>query len=253
MVDRARPERAAEDQHEPVVLPDAQLLPRRRPGGDPRRDGPARDAVARPVAAGQREGEADAAGARREEAVGEAEVRVGLRQDERDPPGDGRQPDRAGDVAAAAEHGVGPAPAAGSAPAAPTAPAALATARAAATGLLRERPSTRIAVERVAGGGHQLGLRPLAADEGDLRALSPQRVGDRDRRDDVARGPAGGDHDPRPAHRGSGSRTGWRCAEPPCATFSSSPIEQSSTISDVEPEEMNGSGTPVSGASPSTV
>ena len=34
--------------------------------------------------------------------------------------------------------------------------------------------------------------------------------------------------------------------------FSSSPIEHSSTISDVEPLETNGSGTPVSGASPST-
>ena len=34
--------------------------------------------------------------------------------------------------------------------------------------------------------------------------------------------------------------------------FSSSPIEQSSTMSDVEPEEMNGSGTPVSGARPRT-
>jgi hypothetical protein len=34
--------------------------------------------------------------------------------------------------------------------------------------------------------------------------------------------------------------------------FSRSPIEHSSTISDVEPDEMNGSGTPVSGASPRT-
>ena len=37
------------------------------------------------------------------------------------------------------------------------------------------------------------------------------------------------------------------------ATFSSRPIPHSSTISDDEPEEMNGSGTPVSGARPSTV
>ena len=43
-----------------------------------------------------------------------------------------------------------------------------------------------------------------------------------------------------------------RCAEPPLATLSSSPIEHSSTISDVDPDEMNGSGTPVSGASPRT-
>ena len=37
------------------------------------------------------------------------------------------------------------------------------------------------------------------------------------------------------------------------ATLSSSPIAVSSTSSDDEPDEMNGSGTPVSGASPSTV
>lgn len=39
----------------------------------------------------------------------------------------------------------------------------------------------------------------------------------------------------------------------PEATFSSSPIAASSTSSDDDPEEMNGSGTPVSGAMPSTV
>ena len=36
------------------------------------------------------------------------------------------------------------------------------------------------------------------------------------------------------------------------ATFSSSPIVASSVSSELEPDEMNGSGTPVSGAIPST-
>ena len=36
------------------------------------------------------------------------------------------------------------------------------------------------------------------------------------------------------------------------AMFSSRPIVASSTSSELEPEEMNGSGTPVSGARPST-
>ena len=50
-------------------------------------------------------------------------------------------------------------------------------------------------VELVAGGRDELGLGALAADEDDLGALSPQRVGDRDRRHDVAGRPAGRDHD----------------------------------------------------------
>ena len=53
-----------------------------------------------------------------------------------------------------------------------------------------------------------------------------------------------------PSRDGLTARSG---SVPPCATLSSSPIEHSSTISDVEPEEMNGSGTPVSGARPRTV
>ena len=71
-------------------------------------------------------------------------------------------------------------------------------------------PSTLIAVELVAGGRDELGLGPLAADEGDLGALSPQRVGDRDRRHDVARRPAGRDHDPRRLASLAASRRGRR-------------------------------------------
>jgi len=42
------------------------------------------------------------------------------------------------------------------------------------------------------------------------------------------------------------------CACPPPATLSSSPIPASTTSRLDEPLEMNGSGTPVSGARPST-
>ena len=174
-------------------------------------------------------------------------MRVGLREHQRDAARDRREPDRAGHVAAAAEHGVGAAyePAGG---------------RERGAGLDDragglERVGARDALdlqrlERVAGGGHQLGLRALAAGEADVGALSPQRVGDRDRRNHVAGGSARRDHDSRARSRPPS--TARRCAEPPDAMLSSSPMAHSSTISDVEPEEMNGSGTPVSGARPST-
>ena len=77
-VDRARAERAAEDQHAGRLRRDAELGAGGRAVVDRRRDGAAGDEVAVAVAAGDREGEADAAGARREQAVGEAEVGVGL-------------------------------------------------------------------------------------------------------------------------------------------------------------------------------
>ena len=93
-------------------------------------------------------------------------MRVGLGEHERDPLQRRGEPDRAGDVAAAAEHGVGLPARAGSARAAPSARAGLARrARAAFSGLERLMPSTAIAVERVAGGGDELGLGALAADE----------------------------------------------------------------------------------------
>ena len=83
-VDRARAERAAEDQHAGRLRRDAELGAGGGAVVDGRRDGAAGDEVAVAVAAGDREGEADAAGARREQAVGEAEVGVGLGQDDGD-------------------------------------------------------------------------------------------------------------------------------------------------------------------------
>ncbi len=97
--------------------------------------------------------------------------------------------------------------------------------------------------------GHQLGLGARAADERDLRALSPQRVGHRQRRHDVPRGPpaaitifvcvtAPSCLFSRVGHRrGVLPREGTArtCAVPPAATFSSSPIAASITIRLVEP------------------
>ena len=100
-----------------------------------------------------------------------------------------------GGVAAAAEHRVGPV-----------------AAQQARGGAERERRLGRRArrlqrvrardaldaqrIELVAGGRHQLGLGALAAGEADVGALSPQRVGDRDRRNHVAGRSARRDHDP---------------------------------------------------------
>ena len=52
-------------------------------------------------------------------------------------------------------------------------------------------------VQLVARRRHQLLLGALAADEGDLGALGPQRVGHRQRGHDVPGGATGADHDPR--------------------------------------------------------
>ena len=104
--------------------------------------GPAGQQVAVAVAPVDREREADAARARGEQAVGQPEVRVGLGEHERRPAQDGGQPDRAGGVAAAAEHRVGAVAAQQARGGAERASAALPTARAAFSGLVREMPST---------------------------------------------------------------------------------------------------------------
>ena len=145
VVDRAGAERAAEDEH-------AALVGRRcRARRAPRSRSATRGGTGRPVtqialavAAGDREREADARGAGGEQAVAQAHVRVGLREDERDPPRDRGRADRAGDVAAAAEHRVRAPVAQDRAGRRCSASAALPTARAAFSGLLREIPSTRI-------------------------------------------------------------------------------------------------------------
>ena len=66
---------------------------------------------------------------------------------------------------------------------------------------MRRDPLDADRVERVAGRRDELRLGALAADERDLGALSPQRVGHRDGRHHVPGRPARRDHDPRSAHR----------------------------------------------------
>ena len=209
VVDAARAERAAEDEHAALLRADPELLPRTGAVGDARRDRAAGDAVAVAGAAREREGEADARGAGREQAIAQPEVRVGLGEDERDPQRQRRGADRAGDVAAAPQHRVRAA-----------APEDRAGVLQRQRGL-RDRAGRlqRVAaadpldpdrVERVARGGNELGLGALAADEADLRALSPQRVGHRDGRHHVSGRPAGRDHDPWCAHPSSPSAAAAR-------------------------------------------
>ena len=78
----------------------------------------------------------------------------------------------------------------------PRAPASTGPRRA-RSGLRAAQPRDADRPQLVAGGRHELRLGALAADERDLAALSPQRVGDRQRRHDVPRRPARRDHDPR--------------------------------------------------------
>jgi hypothetical protein len=128
--------------------------------------------VAVAVAALDRERQADPAGATGEQAVREAEVRVGLGEHERRAAHDRGEADGAGDVAAAAEDDIG------------AMAAQQPSGRAERTDGFRRRPGglERIAprdpldvqrVELVAGGRHELLLGALAAGEADVRAFSP--------------------------------------------------------------------------------
>ena len=225
--------------------------------GVARRHRAAGDEVALAVAAGDREREADAPRARREQPVAEAQVRVGLGQHERDAPQHRGEPDRPGDVAAAAEHRVGAAVGAGCAPAARSASAALPAARSGlqrvacarcprrGSGRARSRPRGR--------------ARPPPAARRRTRPPRPQPAARRPPRWPARRA--------RPSRRPR-SRSAVRSRLP----FSRRPahgaqvrraaagdVEQqahrrsAARSASVEPDEMNGSGTPVSGASPSTV
>ena len=199
LVDRPRAERAAEHEHGGLALLEAEPGPRAGAVGDGRRDRAAGHQVALSAAALDREGQADAARAGGEQAVGQAEVGVGLGEHERGPAQDGREAHRPGGVAAAAHDRVGAVaaqePAGGEQGGARLGDSADGLERVAA-----RDPFDVQRVELVAGGGHQLGLGALPAGEADLGALSPQRVGDRDRRYDVPRRPAGRDQDANPAH-----------------------------------------------------
>ena len=106
LVQRPRPQRSAEHQHQALPWLDPELRACRLAVGEGRRGRPARDAVAAPGAPFDREGEADRSGERRERAVGQTKVAVGLGEDDRDAPRQRRQCDRTRDVAAAAHHDI---------------------------------------------------------------------------------------------------------------------------------------------------
>ena len=109
LVDRARALAAAEHQQARILGATPEAPPGRAAiGAEHRvRDRPAGDQVALALAALDREGEADPARPARQQPVGEAEVAVGLGQDQREPEPERGQAHRAGDVAAAAHHRVG--------------------------------------------------------------------------------------------------------------------------------------------------
>jgi hypothetical protein len=172
LVDRAGAERAAEHERRQLPRLEAELGAGGGAVGDRRRHRAAGEQVAVAVAALDREREADPARAGRQQAVGQTEVRVGLGEDERGAAQHRREADRAGDVAAAAEHGVG----------------AVASQYACGSAERGDRLGDRScgldrvaardaldveAVDLVAGGGDELGLGALAAGEADVRALSP--------------------------------------------------------------------------------
>ena len=149
-------------------------------------------AVARAVAAVDRKREADAACARRQQPVRDAEVAVGLGQHERDPARQRGEPDRSGDVAAAAEDGVRPQ--LGEQPAgAEHGPRGKAGGARRAQRVRAAQAGDADRAQLVAGGRHELRLRALAADEDDVSARGRQPFGDRQRGHHVPRRPAGRD------------------------------------------------------------
>jgi hypothetical protein len=192
-----RTEAPAEDQQTGVGFSDPETLAgsgtvcahdlfRHRPSGDE---------IAVSGAARNRKRQADAARKRREQPVREAETAVRLGQHERYPTERGREAHGAGYVAAGCENGV-------RAEACKQTQCLHEGAGCAKDGNGgAERASAietgdRHVLDRVTRRRYQLGLGALArADEDDLGALSPQLVGDRERRHHVAGGSPGCHHD----------------------------------------------------------
>jgi hypothetical protein len=159
------------------------------------RDGAADHFVASTSTALDREREEHLACLRREEAVRDAEVAVGLGQHKRDAQRDRRGTRGAGHVATAADDHVDA-----------LALQDLPSSRCRTDGEPdRPRRLQRVAavdardlqrVERITGRRHELGLRPLSAEEQDVRAAFAQGIRDGERRHDVSRGPTGGNRNP---------------------------------------------------------
>jgi hypothetical protein len=118
-------------------------------------------------------------------------VTVGLGQHQRDTPADGRKADRAGHVAATPHHRIR-ADFPKQRSRAPERLYSLGERAGGTQGIAASEPFHRDPPQRITGGRHQLDLGALTADEGDLRALSPQRVCHRERRRHVPGRPPGG-------------------------------------------------------------
>ncbi len=156
--------------------------------------GPPRHQPAVAGAALDREREAHPARERREHAVREPEVAVGLAQHERGAPRDRGESDRPGDVAAAREHDVRP-DAGQQAPGRAGGGARARDGAERAHGVAPVQAAHREVLDRVAGRRHELRLRAVArADPDYVGASIPQLVCDRQRRHDVPGGPARCDH-----------------------------------------------------------
>ncbi len=203
-----------QDGGRPGVDPEGPPAGRARGGGH----GPAHRAAGHQVApagaAGERERQRDPPRQRRGQAVGGAEVRVGLHEHERAARQPRRQGHRPGDVPARADHDVG---------------AAAGEQRGRARDgdrRLRQRDQVprRQAPREAAHGEQVLGVagrldragraRPAGAHEADLSPPRAQRVGHRQRRHHVTARPAGGDQRPHgvgPRRGGRRSGIGGRC------------------------------------------
>ena len=196
LIDR-RPEAAADDGDAVRGLRDAVA-----PAGDRSvrlehgpRDRPAGDQIGPALAAGDRKGEADPMGAASEKPVGEAQVAVGLGEDEGKAHPDRREADRPGDVAPAPENDVRPAGLEHVACGADRAPG-LPRRRGRLQRISPVKPAHPEEVDLVPGRRNQFGLGAVPGpEEADLGALSAKRVGDGDRRYDVPRRAAGRYHD----------------------------------------------------------
>ena len=197
VVQPPRPERAAEDQQALLVGPDAEALASRAAVGfdGARGNRTTGEQVLAALALGQRKRQEDAPGEGREQAVRDPQVAVGLHQRQRQPQRATRETDRTRHIAAGTEHGVGL-----DAPQQPPGPPGRPERQ-----CERPRGTERVApvdaghlerMEGIARRGHELRLGAPAAHEHDVRPELAQRVSDRERRHDVTRRPAGGDHDP---------------------------------------------------------
>ena len=223
LVQRARALAPAEDEHDRPRPPAARSAPEPRPAppAAPRGDGPPDDAVLLPVSPLDREGEEDAARERRGEAVGEAEVRVGLHAAR---PGSARARPRASSARRRSRRRRARRRAGGAAGSAgrrarprPPAPSARASGE---PGPARD-PVDREAVELEPRGGDERGLSSLRAGERDAHAAAPRAP--RRPRATAGRGR-------RSPRRRSGTRSVASAAAPLTAMLRRMPTAASETI-----------------------